>query len=66
MDNKNYIKKVYEKWLKQYALNILEKLVIKYQDTLKKYGIKIPRIEIRQMKTRWGSCIPACNKVIFN
>ena len=66
IDNKNYIKKVYEKWLKQYALNILEKLVIKYQDTLKKYGIKIPRIEIRQMKTRWGSCIPACNKVIFN
>ena len=58
IDNKNYIKKVYEKWLKQYALNILEKLVIKYQDTLKKYGIKIPRIEIRQMKTRWGSCLP--------
>ena len=52
IDNKNYIKKVYEKWLKQYAL--------------KKYGIKIPTIEIRQMKTRWGSCIPACNKVIFN
>ena len=57
IDNKNYIKKVYEKWLKQYALNILEKLVIKYQDTLKKYGIKIPTIEIRQMKTRWGSRI---------
>ena len=56
IDNKNYIKKVYEKWLKQYALNILGKLV----------GIKIPRIEIRQMKTRWGSCLPSNNKVIFN
>lgn len=66
IDNKSYIKKVYEKWLKQYAMNVLEELVIKYQDTLKKYGIKIPKIEIRQMKTRWGSCIPACNKVIFN
>ena len=40
--------------------------MIKYQETLKKYGIKIPKIEIRRMKTRWGSCIPACNKVIFN
>ena len=29
IDNKNYIKKVYEKWLRRYALNILEKLVIK-------------------------------------
>ena len=47
IDNKSYIKKVYEKWLKQYAMNVL-------------------KIEIRQMKTRWGSCIPACNKVIFN
>lgn len=64
--NKNYIKNVYETWLKQYALNVLEDLVIKYQNTLKKYDIKTPKIEIRQMKTRWGSCIPTCNKVIFN
>ena len=35
-------------------------------EVAKKYGIKIPKIEIRRMKTRWGSCIPACNKVIFN
>ena len=66
IESKSYIKKVYEKWLKQYAMNTLKDLVIKYQDILKKYGIKIPKIEIRQMKTRWGSCIPACNKVIFN
>mgnify|MGYP004489409765 CR=1 FL=1 len=64
--SKNYIKNFYEKWLKQYAFNIFEELVIKYQEKLKQYGVKIPEIEVKQMKTRWGSCIPAYNKVIFN
>ena len=66
IENKKYIRNVYEKWLKKYALNIIEDLVIKYQKTLEKYDIKIPKIEIRQMKSRWGSCIPSNNKVIFN
>lgn len=66
MENKKYIKNIYEKWLKSYALDILENLVLKYQETLKKYNVKIPKIEVRQMKSRWGSCIPSSNKVIFN
>lgn len=66
IENKKYIRKVYDKWLKEYAEQILNDLIIRYQAILKKYNIKIPKLEIRQMKTRWGSCIPACNKVIFN
>ena len=31
IENKKYIKKVYDEWLKNYAFNILEKLVEKYQ-----------------------------------
>ncbi len=54
IDNKSYIKKVYEKWLKQYALNVLEELVIKYQETLKKYGIKIPKIEDKTHENKMG------------
>ncbi len=66
IDNKKYIKKFYEKWLREYALNILKEIVLKYQKTLQKYDVNMPKIEIRQMKSRWGSCIPKCNKVIFN
>ena len=66
IENKKYIRKVYDKWLKEYANGILYELIIKYQSTLKKYNIKIPKVEIRQMKSRWGSCIPSNNKVIFN
>lgn len=66
IENKKYIRKVYDKWLKEYAEQILKDLIIRYQATLKKYNIKIPKLEIRQMKSRWGSCIPSNNKVIFN
>ena len=65
-ENKKYIRKIYDKWLKDYAEHILGELIIKYQAILKKYNIKIPKLEIRQMKSRWGSCIPSSNKVIFN
>ena len=66
IENKKYIRKVYDKWLKEYAERILNDLIIRYQSTLKKYNIRIPKLEIRQMKSRWGSCIPSNNKVIFN
>ena len=64
--NKKYIRKVYDKWLKQYASEVLMNLITKYHSVLKKYNIKIPKVEIKQMKSRWGSCIPSNNKVIFN
>ncbi len=65
-ENRKYIRKVYDKWLKEYAYEVFRGLVEKYQVILKKYNIKIPNIEIRQMKSRWGSCLPSNNKVIFN
>lgn len=65
-ENKKYIKRVYEKWLKEYAMVIYKEIVLKYQETLKKYEIKVPEIEIRQMKSRWGSCLPFNNKIILN
>jgi hypothetical protein len=66
INNKKYIRKVYEDWLRDYAENILQNLVVRYQKTLEKYHIKLPKIEIRRMKSRWGSCLPSNNKVIFN
>ena len=44
----------------------MKNLVDKYQLLLKKYGIEYPEIEIKQMKSRWGYCIPTRNKVVFN
>lgn len=32
----------------------------------KKYGITMPRIRIREMKTRWGSCLPQKGIITLN
>ena len=66
LPDKKYVRKVYNKWLREFALDIYEELVVKYQSSLKKYNIILPQIEIRQMKSRWGSCIPVNNKIILN
>lgn len=65
-DNKFYISKLYEKWLKQYAFNVIKDFVAQYQNKLKNYGINLPEIEIKKRKSVWGSCFPTKNKVIFN
>ena len=65
-DNAEYISRVYDKWLREYALEVFEKVVIEYQKILKDYGVKMPKIEVRKTKSIWGSCMPMKNKVTFN
>ena len=64
--NPKYIKNVYEKHLKEYAKKIYMDLIIKYQEIIKKYGIEIPELEIKKMKSRWGTCIPSKKKIVLN
>ena len=66
INNKNYIEKIYIKWLKEYALNIIEKCIDKYLIVLNKYGVSVSNIEIRTMKARWGSCNIKSKKILFN
>lgn len=65
-ENDEYIRKIYYKWLKSYALGILTKIVSKYQSKVEKYNIPMPKIEIKQMKSTWGICRPKEKKVTFN
>lgn len=62
----NYIRQYYNKWLKEYALNVIENIVKEYQSKLKEYKIELPEIEIRKMKSRWGSCYFLKNKIVFS
>ena len=66
IQNKEYIKKVYEKWLKDFAVNEFKKYVEKYCNIMSNYNIPYPNVEVRKMKSRWGECFPKHNKVVFN
>lgn len=64
--NPEYIKRAYDKCLKEYALEVLKVVTMKYQQLMKPYGIPLPEIEIRQMKAVWGVCTPKKNKITYN
>lgn len=66
IDNAEYISRLYDKWLREYAMNVFERIVTEYQNVLSDYGIKMPRVEVRKTRAIWGSCMPMKNKVTFN
>lgn len=66
VQNIEYVKRCYNKWLKEKSFEIYNELVEKYQRQMSKYVKSFPQIEVKLLKTRWGSCMPFKNKVTFN
>ena len=65
-ENTEYIRKIYEKFLKEYGQDIFAQYVSRYCNILKKYNIRFPEIKIRKMKAKWGYCMPKCKRIVFN
>lgn len=57
---------VIDKWYRIHAQTYFMKIAEKCLLKLEKYGISMPTINIRRMKTRWGSCVSNKNKIILN
>lgn len=67
MDNIDQHQIVLEKWWRKKALEVYTNEVdMIFNKVFKKYNIEKPTICIRKMKTLWGSCTPAKNKITLN
>lgn len=66
VDDTAYNQQLYDDWQKIQAGSLCEKISRQYYPVFKKWGVAYPKIKIRKMRWRWGSCIPARNKITFN
>ncbi len=56
ISNNEKTKKILMEWYKESSINLFTKLINEYLPKFVKYGIINPKINIKPMKTKWGSC----------
>lgn len=59
-------KKVMDKWIKNYCQEVLLAVCERIYSKFQKYGIAFPKICVRNMVSRWGSCQPKRGALTFN
>lgn len=64
----NYYKKqgLVEKWYEERSIVIFNDSLDRMHNIVKPYDIEYPTLDIRKMRSRWGSCYPESNKIILN
>lgn len=60
------IKKLVKKWEIKIAREVFREMSDKIYPYFQKLGVKYPSISIRNMTSRWGSCMPDKGKVTLN
>lgn len=65
-DDAEYTKKLVDKWLASQCEMLFKLLLDKRYADMRRFGIPYPKLSIRSMRSRWGSCLPSKAKITLN
>lgn len=65
-DDREKVKSQFEKWWREQARRLLEERVRHWYPVIETYGVGMPKVAVRKMKTLWGSCSVSRRVVTFN
>jgi predicted metal-dependent hydrolase len=64
-EDKNYTKLLLDNWYRDHAIRLFEWRINQCLNKFTKYNIEYPKLVVRRMNKRWGSCTPN-KKIILN
>lgn len=64
-EDKNYTKLLLDNWYREHAIRLLQWRIEQNISKFSKYKLEFPKLVVRRMEKRWGSCTPN-KKIILN
>lgn len=65
-NDQDRLMKQFESWWRNESVSFLKRRILEFYPIVQKYGVPLPTVQIRKMKTLWGSCSANRNVVTFN
>lgn len=65
-DDQLAMQRQYQRWLHRESKKYFCEVINRWYPVVAPYDVEKPRLQVKKMKTRWGSCSPAHNKINLN